>query len=84
MWSNGAIGATWSLRYQERLGQYNDAEGNVQAFQPVLLLDGTVYVELAHTRVAVECRNMTNRHYYDYGGILMPGAWAKLCITAHL
>ena len=83
VWNKGAVGACWSLRYQDRMGQYNDAEGAVQDYRPVLLLDGSIYAEWQHLRVAVECRNMTNRHYYDYGGILMPGAWVNINMKAH-
>ena len=84
VWSNGVLGACWTLRYQDRLGQYNDAEGIAQNYSPTLLLDGSIYAEWSHMRIAVECKNMTNRHYYDYGGILMPGSWATVNIKATL
>ena len=85
VWSKGCIGANWSLRWQQREGTYVDIHGTPgNAFQPVLLLDGSIYIELAHVRVAIECTNMTNRHYYDYGSILQPGAHGNLRITAFL
>lgn len=84
VWANGTLGACWTLRYQDRLGQYNDAEGSVQNYSPTLLLDGSIYAEWQHVRIAAECKNMTNRHYYDYGGILMPGTWAAVNIKAKL
>ena len=83
VWNKGAIGACWSLRYQDRLGQYNDTEGDVHSFRPVLLLDGSLYAQLPYVRIAIDCQNMTNRHYYDYGGIIMPGAWVKASVKAH-
>ena len=85
VWSKGCVGANWSLRWQDRAGTYVDIYGKAgNAFTTVLLLDGNIYIELTHARVALECTNMTNRHYYDYGGILMPGANGKICITANL
>ncbi len=78
------FGASWTLRYQQREGQYNDAQGEVQDYRPVWLLDGSVYWQNDHVRVSADCTNMTNRHYYDYGGLLQPGAWAKLTITARM
>ena len=53
-------------------------------YRPVLLLDGQLFWEPPYVKVAVDCTNLTNRHYYDYGGILQPGAWAKLTISANL
>ena len=78
------FGASWSLRYQQREGQYNDAQGEVQDYKPVWLLDGSIYWQNQYVRVSADCTNMTNRHYYDYGGLLQPGAWAKISIQAHL
>jgi len=78
------LGAAWTLMYRERVGQFNNADGTVIDFRPVLLLDGKIYYDLTHWRFAVSCTNITNRHYYDYGGVLQPGAWAKLSIEYHL
>lgn len=85
VWSHGCLGADWSLRWQDREGSYVDINGNAgNAFTPVLLLDGSIYLELPHVRLAAECTNMTNRHYYDFGGILQPGAHGRIVITAKL
>ena len=78
------LGASWTLRFQKREGQYNDAEGVVQNYEPVWLLDGSVYWQNAHLRVSVDCTNITNTRYYDYGGVLQPGAWATVRIRAQL
>lgn len=83
VWPKGSIGACWTLRWQQRLGQYNNSDGVVCDYTPTLLLDGNLYAELPHARIALSCENMTNRHYYDYGGILMPGVCGKLTITAN-
>ncbi len=78
------FGASWTVRYQKREGQYNNAEGKVQDYQPVWLLDGTLFWQNRNLRVAAECTNITHTRYYDYGGILQPGAWAKVSIKAML
>ena len=78
------LGASWTLSYRDRLGQFNNADGTVTDFRPVLLLAGKLYYDIPHWRFALSCTNITNRHYYDYGGVLQPGAWAKLSIEYHL
>lgn len=79
VWDKGCVGGNWSLRWQDRAGTYVNIYGKAgNAFAPVLLLDGSLYIEVSRVRVAIECTNMTNRHYYDYGGVLMPGAQGKV------
>ena len=78
------LGALWTVRFQKREGQYNNAEGEVADYQPVWLLDGSVYWQNKYLRVSADCTNITNTRYYDYGGILQPGAWAKISIKAKL
>ena len=78
------LGASWTVRFQKREGQYNNAEGEVADYQPVWLLDGSVYWQNTYLRVSADCTNITNTRYYDYGGILQPGAWAKISIKAKL
>lgn len=80
----GLLGASWSLHFQKREGEFNNAEGEVCEYAPVLLLDGSLFWENQWVRVSADCTNMTNRRYYDYGGLLQPGAWAKMTITAKL
>lgn len=84
VWEKGCIGAHWTLRWQDRMGTYVDIHGTADnPFQPVLLLDGTIYMELAHVRVSIEGNNLSNRHYYDYGGILMPGINGRIKVQAN-
>ncbi len=78
------LGASWTIRFQKREGQYNDAEGQVNDYQPVWLFDGSLFWQNKYLRIAAECTNITNTRYYDYGGILQPGAWAKISIKAKL
>jgi len=78
------IGGNWALSYREREGQYNNAEGVVCDYQPTLLLDGSVYWKNEKVCVTAECTNITHQHYYDYGGVLQPGAWLKGSIMVQL
>ena len=78
------FGASWTLRFQKREGQYNDAQGAVQDYQPVWLLDGSVYWQNTWIRISADCTNITHRRYYDYGGILQPGAWAKIRVKVKI
>ncbi len=78
------LGASWTVRFQKREGQYNNAEGEVADYKPVWLLDGSIFWQNKYLRVSADCTNVTNSRYYDYGGILQPGAWAKVSIKAML
>jgi len=80
----GTFGACWSLRYQDRMGEFNNAQGDVCQYEPVLLLDGSLYWQNSLVRLSADCTNLTNRRYYDYGGLLQPGAWAKLTLSVSL
>lgn len=78
------IGATWMLTFRDREGQYKSADGVTEAYKPLLLLDGEMYWENKLVHVGASCTNMTNRRYYDYGGILQSGAMAKLSLQVRL
>lgn len=77
------LGASWQLSYRQRNGAYTDRDGVVQTYQPVWLLDGSIFYQARVWRASVECTNITNRTYYDYGGILQPAHWlrAKLQVS---
>lgn len=78
------FGAAWTMRFLKREGQYNDAQGCVQDYHPVCLLDGSLFWQNRRLRVSADCTNMTNTRYYDYGGVLQPGAWLKISVRAYL
>lgn len=39
---------------------------------------------LQYLRVSVDCTSITKTRYYDYSGVLQPGAWAMIRIHARL
>ncbi len=80
----GVLAASWTLRWQKREGDYTSAEGIVTSYKPVLLLDGSLCWQNDRVKISAECTNITNRHYYDYGALLMPGAWGTLAIEVRL
>lgn len=72
------FGASWCLRWQQREGSYTDRMGEICQYKPVFLMDGQLYWSNEVVRIALECQNMTNQQYYDYGGILQPQHWAGM------
>ena len=78
------LGASWQLTYQQRNGSYADREGIVQTYRPVFLMDGSLFYQATKWKVSLECTNMTNQTYYDYGGILQPTHWLRAKIEAFL
>ncbi len=78
------FGASWNLSYQSRAGSYTDAAGLVCSYTPVWLLDGRIYWQGRRCTLYVEASNITNARYYDYGGILQPGIWAKGGISVNI
>ncbi len=78
------FGASWCLCYQQRHGTYSDRGSNICDYKPVVLLDSKIYWANPSVMIALECQNMTNQLYYDYGGILQPQHWTKLHVEWHL
>ena len=71
------FGANWTLNMQDRNGQFEDIDGKLRTYEPFALLDGRIYWKNEHLTIYVEASNITDRLYYDYGGIMQPGIWAK-------
>lgn len=90
------LGANWNFVFQQREGTYDTMVGSIESpqkqtnpYRPVCLLDLGLYWELRmkagkSVKISADCTNITNTRYYDYGGILQPGAWAKLTAQIRL
>lgn len=78
IWSR--LSASWSLRWQQRMGSYiryanHQSTGEAVNYSPYALLD--VKVSWTHPRYSlyVSANNLTSHRYYDLGNILQPGIW---------
>ncbi len=67
---------SYSFSYQDRNGQYNDAETKtLKDYPDVFLINTRVSYDLPMLSVFVEGQNLLNRSYYDRGNVELPGAW---------
>lgn len=76
-----------NCRYQDREGTFTDKDGQVRPYEPYFILDaraeygfgpsaGSSSGKLSRKcRVYLECNNLTDRSYYDYGCVPQPGMW---------
>ncbi len=76
--------ASWHFSAQQRMGTYNDTEGNLQTYRPFCLLDGRVFWSRKELTLYLEAGNLFNTRYYDYGGILQPGRWLRAGIRIQI
>lgn len=90
------LGASWQVQCRDRNGEFQNREGEVEQYEPVVLLNGKIYYNLNLSKYAqqgdkdrsvlfsIECINMLNRRYYDNGGILQPPHFVKASIVVNL
>ncbi len=71
------FGASWCLRVESRKGEYTATDGSVQAYQPTVLLDGSIFWQNEFLRLSLDARNMTNSRYVDIGGVVQPPHWVS-------
>lgn len=72
--------ATWSLRYQKRMGSYQVYSGltptdQLENYKPYTTLDLKLQWTDKHYDIYVQGTNLTNNHYCDLGNIPQPGIW---------
>ncbi|MBR1787732.1 MAG: TonB-dependent receptor [Bacteroidaceae bacterium] len=83
--------ATWSLRWQDRMGQYIDytgtyidsvtgflrgsTNGELVNYKPYATLDLKIQWTEPHWNAYIQGTNITNHRYYDLGNIRQPGIW---------
>ena len=83
--------ATWSLRWQDRMGSYIDytgtyvdettgylrgsTNGELVSYRPYATLDLKLQWTDRHWLAYVQGTNITNKKYYDLGNIRQPGIW---------
>ena len=85
------LSATWSLRWQDRMGNYilygdnyiDEATGYLRgtdtgrlvSYDPYATLDLKIQWTDSRYQVFVQATNLTNHHYFDLGNIRQPGIW---------
>ena len=72
------LSASWSLRWQDRMGSYLRYEnaqstGQLVCYHPYAILDAKLRWTQPHFELWVEGTNLTNHHYYDLSNIPQPG-----------
>ena len=68
--------ATWSLRWQDRMGGYVDAKSkNLVSYSPYTTLDLKLQWDEPKWLVYVQATNLTNKRYYDLGNVRQPECW---------
>ena len=78
IWSK--LSATWSLRYQQRMGAFQVYDGliptaELKPYSPYTTLDLKLQWTDRHYQVYVQGTNITNCRYQDLGNIPQPGIW---------
>lgn len=85
-----------NCRYQDREGTFTDTDGQVKPYEPYYIMDaraeyglGSGNVKSSGTagnrcKVYLECNNLTDRSYYDYGCVPQPGLWVVGGISVEL
>jgi iron complex outermembrane receptor protein len=77
--------ASWRASWQERNGTYVEPITNVvKNYEPFFLTDLRVQWANKNIKVYVECTNLFDSHYWDYGGIEQPGRWVRTGIIVKL
>lgn len=62
-------------RYQDRIGSYTNAAGELKKYSPYSLLDARLDWKQKGFGVYLEVNNVLNKSYMDYGNVLQPGTW---------
>ena len=75
-----ALSASWTFRWQERMGSYiiyenNKSTGIARPYSPYALFDVKLMWQQPRYDIALSLNNLTNRRYYDIGNVEQPGFW---------
>ena len=78
LWSR--LSATWSLRWQDRRGQYQVYDGlkptaELRPYHAYATLDLKFQWTAPRCQVYVQGTNLTNQRYQDLGNVPQPGLW---------
>jgi iron complex outermembrane receptor protein len=62
------------LTYHDRNSEYQDVKGQLVSYKPFWLADTKIYWKENQFTIYTEASNIFNSTYYDFGGIIQPGA----------
>lgn len=71
----------YQISYQDRVGEFTNAQGDEEAYEPVLLSDIRVGANYENLNVFIAASNLFNVRYNDIGNVQQPGRWVKLGAT---
>ena len=69
------LGLTLKYRFQDRMGNYTDTEGQQQSYHPYSVVDARLAWTADHYALYMEVNNLLGKRYVDYGNVRQPGAW---------
>lgn len=64
-----------SYRYQDRIGSYTNAAGELKKYSPYSLFDARLDWKQGGFSIYLEANNILDKRYMDYGNVVQPGAW---------
>ena len=64
-----------NLRWQDRVGQYTDFDGQICDYKPYALCDARLTWSQTWWKAYVEANNLLGTRYQDYGLVEQPGRW---------
>jgi len=93
VWKN--LRASWSFRWQDRMGSYTKYQWNSEkgkpestnqlvAYSPFGLLDLKLTWSGKNYLIFAEANNLLDKYYYDLGNIPQPGIWIKGGVSMRL
>ena len=69
------LGLTLKYRFQDRMGNYTDTEGQQQSYHPYSVVDARLAWTANHYALYMEANNLLDKRYVDYGNVRQPGTW---------
>ena len=64
-----------NLRWQDRVGQYTDFEGQPKDYKPYALVDTRLTWQKPKYKLYLEANNLLDTSYHDFGLVEQQGRW---------
>lgn len=71
----------WMMSYQDRIGDYTNAAGEIESYEPVFLSDLRLSPQWGKAKLFIQVSNVFNQQYVDIAGVEQSGRWFKLGVT---